>query len=319
MERIDSLPLVEKYRPIHLEGIISQNDIIENIMQLLDNGKLPHLLFYGSSGSGKTTTIIACARRLYGKHYKSMILELNGSDDRGINVIRDQIKEFAGTEQPLQKGIKLIILDEADSMTYDAQFALRRVMELYTYNTRFCLICNYLNKIIPAIKSRCTQFRFSPIDDASISTKLQEVCEYEGIPFTIDGINATIKLGEGDMRKCYNLLQSTYMSFQTVTETSVYNCTGDPLPSDIDKMFKYLMTSEFNTCYDHIMKIKAKKGLALVDIIKYLTEKVELSDILDTKKSVLFIHMADIECKLSLSSLEFLQLGALVSCFILIR
>ena len=319
MERIDSLPLVEKYRPSHLDGIISQNDIVGNIMQLLDNGKLPHLLFYGSSGSGKTTTIIAYARQLYGEKYKSMILELNGSDDRGINVIRDQIKEFAGTEQPLQRGIKLIILDEADSMTYDAQFALRRVMELYTYNTRFCLICNYLNKIIPAIKSRCTQFRFSPLDDVSISNKLQEVCDYEEIPFTIDGINAIIRLGEGDMRKCYNLLQSTYMSFQQVNEISVYKCTGDPLPSDINKIFNHLLTSDFNTCYDYILKVKTKKGLALVDIIKHLTEKVELSDIKDIKKANLFIHMADIECKLSLSSLEILQLGTLISSFTLIR
>ena len=168
----DDLPWVEKYRPENFDTIISHNHIINVLTNLINNNHLPHIIFYGPPGTGKTTTILAAARKLYGSKYKSMILELNGSDDRGISVVREQIKDFSSTTSKISNifqshnsisDVKLIILDEADSMTFDAQFALRRVIELYTETTRFCLICNYLTKIIPALISRCMLFRFAPL------------------------------------------------------------------------------------------------------------------------------------------------------------
>ena len=159
-----NLPWVEKYRPKRLEDLISHEDILKTIKRFMDENRLPHLLLYGPPGTGKTSTILACARQLYkGKEFNSMVLELNASDDRGIGVVRNQIMNFASTRTIFSKGFKLIILDEADAMTKDAQNALRRVMEKFTENVRFCLICNYLTKIIPAIQSRCTRFRFGPL------------------------------------------------------------------------------------------------------------------------------------------------------------
>eukprot|EP00349_Pseudokeronopsis_sp_Brazil_P003109 CAMPEP_0202957702 /NCGR_PEP_ID=MMETSP1396-20130829/2088_1 /ASSEMBLY_ACC=CAM_ASM_000872 /TAXON_ID= /ORGANISM="Pseudokeronopsis sp., Strain Brazil" /LENGTH=158 /DNA_ID=CAMNT_0049675341 /DNA_START=6 /DNA_END=482 /DNA_ORIENTATION=+ len=146
------LPFVEKYRPDDLSQIISHHDIVETIQKFIKERKMPHLLFHGPPGTGKTSCIQAIAKHLYGaQNYKNMILELNASDDRGINVVRDQIKSFCSTQQLMSKGIKLVILDECDSMTNQAQMALRRIVEKYTKNTRFCLICNYISKIIPAL------------------------------------------------------------------------------------------------------------------------------------------------------------------------
>ena len=149
-----TLPWVEKYRPKDLNELIAHEEIISVLNKLIESNKLPHLLFHGPPGTGKTSTIKACAKKMFGEHISSMVLELNASDDRGIDVVREQIKEFAGTKKLFSTGVKLVILDEADAMTQDAQAALRRVIEKYTSNTRFCLICNYVNKIMPALQSR---------------------------------------------------------------------------------------------------------------------------------------------------------------------
>jgi len=143
---------------------------------------MPHLLFHGPPGTGKTSCMIAIAKELHGAtNYKHMTLELNASDDRGINVVRDQIKSFCSTQQLMSRGIKLVILDECDSMTSAAQFALRRIVEKYSKTTRFCLICNYVAKVIPALQSRCTRFRFGPLNDVAVTSKLAEVCYKEGL------------------------------------------------------------------------------------------------------------------------------------------
>ena len=186
LQEKNNLPWVEKYRPKSLEDLISHKDIISTIQRFINEDKLPHLLFYGPPGTGKTSTILAVAKQLYApQEFHSMVLELNASDDRGIGIVREQILGFSSTRTIFKSKFKLVILDEADAMTKDAQNALRRIMEKYTENTRFCLICNYLTGIIDAIQSRCTRFRFGPLDMNQMKCRLGDViqaekCKYNG-------------------------------------------------------------------------------------------------------------------------------------------
>jgi replication factor C subunit 3/5 len=239
-----------------LDELIAHEDIINILTRLIESNKLPHLLFHGPPGTGKTSTIIACAKKMYGANYSSMTLELNASDDRGIDVVRDQIKEFAGTKKLFSNGVKLVILDEADAMTSDAQSALRRVIEKYTSNTRFCMICNYVNKIMPALQSRCTRFRFSPLRPDQIISRLDSIVLSEGVNITEDGKEALLRLSGGDMRRVLNLMQATHMAYPEVDENVVYTTAGAALPVVIDNMFKSLMNDSFNVAHDSISTVR---------------------------------------------------------------
>jgi replication factor C subunit 3/5 len=178
-------------------------------------------------------------------------LQLNASDDRGIDVVREKIVDFAGTKKLFSSGVKLIILDEADAMTNDAQFALRRVIEKYTRNARFCILCNYVSKIIPALQSRCTRFRFAPLKIEDIRSRLTYVGEKEGLGgrLTPDGANAILRLANGDMRKVLNVLQATASGFETVDEDAVYSCTGSPRPADMREILASLLKKTFEESY----------------------------------------------------------------------
>nr|XP_053628231.1 replication factor C subunit 5-like isoform X3 [Cherax quadricarinatus] len=226
----------------------------EIVERFIDEDHLPHLLFYGPPGTGKTSTILACARKLYApKEFSSMVLELNASDDRGIGVVRQQILSFASTRTIFKSGFKLVILDEADAMTNDAQNALRRVIEKFTDNVRFCLICNYLSKIIPAIQSRCTRFRFGPLSSDQILPRLNYVIEQEKVAVTDDGRKALLALSGGDMRRVLNILQSTSMAYKEVTEDNVYTCVGHPLRSDITNIINWMLNEQLDTAYKCIL------------------------------------------------------------------
>jgi replication factor C subunit 3/5 len=198
------------------------------------------------STSSKSVVSPNAAHRIH-----SPIPQLNASDDRGIEVVREQIKTFAETGALHAKPgfFKLIILDEADMMTQVAQSALRRVIEQYTRNVRFCIICNYVNKIIPAIQSRCTRFRFSPLPMTEVEKRLQTVIEAENVNVTDDGKAALLKLSRGDMRRALNVLQACHAAYDMTDETAVYTCTGNPHPRDIELVVNSMMTDEFGTCY----------------------------------------------------------------------
>lgn len=239
VEAEDSLPWVEKYRPVSLTDVSGHQDILATINKFVDSNRLPHLLLYGPPGTGKTSTVLALARRIYGEHnLRQMVLELNASDDRGIDVVREQIKTFASTKQIFTTGAstrpggnasyKLIILDEADAMTNTAQMALRRIMEKYTANTRFCVIANYTHKLSPALLSRCTRFRFSPLKEKDIRVLVDKVILEEDVKITDDATDALVKLSKGDMRRALNVLQACHASSEylapetTVPETATY-------------------------------------------------------------------------------------------------
>lgn len=314
-KQTESLPWTEKYRPKNLSDLISHGEIISTISKLIKENKLPHLLFYGPPGTGKTSTILACARQLYGSSYQSMILELNASDDRGIDVVRQQIKDFASSRKLFSSGVKLVVLDEADAMTPAAQAALRRVIEKYTSNTRFCIICNYIGKILPAIQSRCTRFRFAPLHRTAVRERLDYVATTESLKITPDGMDAVVRLGGGDMRRCLNILQTTSMGFDEINEKNVYLCTGNPLPQDIEQILVWLLNEDFHIAYRNTKELKMIKGLALQDILKELQGYIFRIDFGNRERITLIEEMATLEQRLSIGANEAIQLGALVAAF----
>lgn len=315
-----NLPWVEKYRPSTLQDLISHEDIIRTITKFIDENQLPHLLFYGPPGTGKTSAILACARKLYQPgQFRSMVLELNASDDRGIGIVRGPILNFASTRTIFKSGFKLIILDEADAMTNDAQNALRRIIEKFTDNVRFCLICNYLSKIIPALQSRCTRFRFGPLSPEQILPRLNHVIDQEKVEVTEDGKQALIDLSQGDMRKVLNILQSSSTAFSTINEDAVYTCVGHPLKADITNILKWLLNDDFVSTYNRIQNLKVEKGLALQDILTEVHTFLHRIELPSETLMELLIKLSDIEYRLSGGTNEKFQLSSLIGAFHIAR
>ncbi|KAK7545533.1 P-loop containing nucleoside triphosphate hydrolase protein [Phyllosticta citricarpa] len=217
-------PWVEKYRPKSLDDVTAQDHTITVLQRTLQSSNLPHMLFYGPPGTGKTSTILALAKQLYGPDLiKSRVLELNASDERGISIVREKVKDFARQqlsnppagpygEEYRRKypcpPFKIVVLDEADSMTQDAQSALRRTMETYSRITRFCLICNYVTRIIDPLASRCSKFRFKSLDVGSAGQRLEEIAKLEGVSLDKGAVDALVRTSEGDLRKAITFLQS---------------------------------------------------------------------------------------------------------------
>lgn len=300
----DNLPWVEKYRPNSFDNIISHEKIINVLIKLINNDNLPHTIFYGPPGTGKTTTILAAARKLYGSKYKSMILELNGSDDRGISVVRDQIVSFSKTKSTLSNiysknkmlsNVKLIILDEADSMTFDAQFALRRVIETYTNTTRYCIICNYITKIIPALQSRCMLFRFIHLPFLKHLENIKKIILIEKIEIENNAIDKIIMLADGDMRKSINILQSLNMIYINnnikINIKDVNNFFSSSLDEKYDNIIFYIFSSNtIQEKYNYINNL-LKKNLftinnLLLKLTNFLNDKILLSSYCNINKDI---------------------------------
>jgi len=275
----NNIPWIEKYRPNTIEEIVGNTQVITILDNMVQKNSLPHIILFGSSGTGKTSTVLAFAKKIYGKLYKHMILELNGSDDRGINVVREQIKEFCSTNNNLYKMFskkniyKLVILDEVDSMTLDGQFALRRIIENYTEHTRFCLICNYITKITPALRSRCLAFRFEPLSTDFIMDKLYDIMDKEKIELDDKVIDKLIVKSNGDLRKSINILQclSTFSKISKNNDiTLIFNMIDE---KDIDIIMKELKGSnDFINKFNKIKKIVDSKEYNLTEIILNIIE-----------------------------------------------
>ncbi|KAH9872639.1 hypothetical protein J1614_005032 [Plenodomus biglobosus] len=342
IEAEDSLPWVEKYRPNSLDDVEGHQDIIATINKFVDSNRLPHLLLYGPPGTGKTSTVLALARRIYGnKNMRQMVLELNASDDRGIDVVREQIKTFSSTKQIFSAApkagdtalatFKLIILDEADAMTATAQMALRRIMEKYTANTRFCIIANYTHKLSPALLSRCTRFRFSPLKDQDIRNLVDKVIEEEKVNITQDATESLVTLSKGDMRRALNVLQACHASStplqapgkpapdpstivrDQITQTTIYDCIAAPHPSDIKYIIEILLSkNDMTECLRTVNNLKIMKGLALADILTAVSEELVTNDVPPQVMVTWMSGLADIEYRLSGGGSEAIQTGAAI-------
>ncbi|KAK4539987.1 hypothetical protein LTR36_009885 [Oleoguttula mirabilis] len=343
VEAEDTLPWVEKYRPASLADVSGHQDILATINKFVDTNRLPHLLLYGPPGTGKTSTVLALARKIYGnKNMRQMVLELNASDDRGIDVVREQIKTFSSTKQIFAgsfdksdsaniAGYKLIILDEADAMTSTAQMALRRIMEKYTANTRFCIIANYTHKLSPALLSRCTRFRFSPLKERDIRQLVDKVIDEERVNIAPDAIDSLVTLSKGDMRRALNVLQACHASStplnvpgervkdskdiirEVITQETIFDCIAAPHPADIATITQTLLTtSNIGSCLATINTLKRTKGLALADILTSLGEQLVEVDVPVQTRVAWLEGLADIEYRLSGGGSETLQTGGLV-------
>ncbi len=344
-------PWVECHRPVLLSDVVAHDEILTTLRRLMSSNSLPHLLFYGPAGTGKTSTIQACCRELYGtKQLKGNVLELNASDDRGIDVVRNVIKDFASTSQLAfftkptaatttnendqqqqqnnqnsssssfaRPSFKMVILDEADQMSGEAQAALRRVIEQYTRNVRFCILCNHVNKIIPAVQSRCTRFRFAPVKQKFMMPRLEAICTAENAAHSEGGLAAAFKLSGGDMRRCVNMLQAAFLAFGAVHEESVYRAAGYPTPTEVLAITQAMMQKDFVPAHQEVTRILREKGLAAADLIKEIHALVNKMNVPPEVKCHCYAELADVEYNLSAGSSESIAVSSIVAIFQLMR
>ncbi|KAI7834083.1 replication factor C subunit 4 [Kickxella alabastrina] len=286
----NTLPWVEKYRPSELKDVVGNHETVDRLNVISLSGNMPNLILAGAPGIGKTTSILCLAHSLLGSAYKEAVLELNASDDRGIEVVRNKIKMFAQKKVNLPAGRhKIIILDEADSMTPGAQQALRRTMEIYSNTTRFALACNLSGKIIEPIQSRCAILRYGKLQSDQVLHRLVEICRAENVEYTPEGLEAIAFSADGDMRQAVNNLQSTASGFGLVTPANVYRVCDQPHPVVIRKMLGSCAKGDVDEAVACISLLWTQ-GYSAVDIITSVFRVVKIYDDLDEDKKLKFIR-----------------------------
>jgi replication factor C subunit 2/4 len=308
---------VEKYRPTCLNDVSSQINITSILKKTLETKNIPHLIFYGPSGCGKTSTILALVKDLFGKEYcADRIIELNASDERGINIVREKIKMYAKQSVKLRPDLppwKIIILDEADTMTTDSQFALRRIMEEYSRVTRFCIICNYHNKIIDPLISRCSLFCFKPINDQDIYIKLEQISKNENLEYSDNLLNKIVKMSRGDMRKAINFLQKCNNNLSIEFKEELLDEIYGSIPIN---MLEELFVNIFEKNLLKINKILnniQNEGYSLVNQILMFHDYVIINNKLNSnQKSKIINKINDIDQNLIRGCDEYIQLMRLV-------
>lgn len=312
----DSTIWTEKYRPTTFEQIVGQDKIVERSKAFVEQKNMPNLLFSGPPGVGKSTLALVIARQLYGHSFRENFLELNSSDDRGIDVVRHTIKDFSRTKAIANVPFKIIFLDECDSLTKEAQHALRRTMENYTNVTRFILSCNYSSKIIDPIISRCSVFRFKPIQKDDIKKIISEISKNEKLKILDPAKEALVNVSSGDIRKLQNILQMISSTTKDITDKVVYEVIGQATPKEIQESLILAVKGNFISAREKLLDTMLKYGLSGIDIIKQIQKEIWDLSIKENQKIRLIDKCAEIEFRMVEGSDEFVQLEALLSNFI---
>jgi replication factor C small subunit len=309
----DSSIWIERFRPRKFEDIIGQEVIVRRIKAFVDSKNLPHLLLSGPPGVGKSTIALVIARELFGEGWKDNFLELNASNDRGIDVVRNTIKDFARTKALGDVPFKIILLDESDSLTRDAQQALRRTMEQYSSSCRFILSCNYSSRILDPIQSRCTIFRFKPLEKKSVEEIIDKVAKEEGLKVDTKAKEALVYVANGDVRRLENVMQSCSIMDKKITEDLVYEIVSAAKPKEIKEVLELAIHGNFPASKDKLLETMLKHGLSGPDIIKQIQGEIWNLEIEDEKKINLVDKCGEIEFRMVEGSDEFVQLETILA------
>ncbi len=307
----------EKYRPVKFKEVVGQDDVVKRVEALTNSLNIPHLLFAGPAGTGKSTLALVVVRELFGDNWKDNYLELNASDERGINIVREKVKNFARTKSLGEVPFKVIFLDEADALTPEAQQALRRTMENYSATCRFILSCNYSSKIISPIQSRCAVFRFKLLEKKDIEKVIQRICETEKLTITPEALEILYEGSEGDCRKCINLLQSTASISPSVTPDLVSTIISNAKPKDIKVVLDYAIAGDFAKAKEKLLDIMLRESISGQDVIKAMQKEIWELPVEPELRVRLIEKTGESEFRITEGSDPFIQLQSLLASFVL--
>ena len=303
----------EKYRPQTLVDIVGHEALIQKLLKFIENKAVPHCLFAGPPGTAKTTAAMAMARDLFGDTFNRNFMELNASDERGIDVVRTQIKNFARALPAGDIPFKILVLDEADHLTGDAQHALRRTMESYANSCRMILICNYSSRIIPPIQSRCSIFKFPRLSDDAIAERLKFIAKKEKVKLDSKGMDAILYLSDGDMRAAINLLQAASSADETVSDSTVFAISGKADPRSIKEMMDFAIAGDYEKSLQSLENLIYHQGVSPVDLVKQIHREILKLDFDNNRKISVLGRTAETEFRISEGASGEVQLAALLA------
>ena len=303
----------EKYRPKDFSELKGQKEIVKRVEGFVRQKNMPHLLFAGPAGTGKTSLSLIIAKRLFKEQWHQNFLELNASDERGIDIIRVKVKDFARTKAIGDVPFKIIYLDESDALTREAQQALRRTMENYTQTCRFILAANYSSKIIEPIQSRCAIFRFKPLDKKEIAGIVEHIAKEEKLKISDKAKDALVEIADGDCRRVENILQSCAAADRNIDDGMIYSIASMAHPKEIDEVLKLALGNKFIDARKKLLDVMLNYGLSGIDVIKQMQKEILNLEFDNRKKMELIEKCGETEFRLTEGSDEFLQLEAFLA------